>query len=394
MNESRTSLSDRREILAMLDVSRAVVRGGSVSDILDRIAAAAAGVVAGADRASIILVEGRHRRFRLAGSHGLSAGYVDLLSTGEAKLKPGEGPSGVAYSAGSAVIVDDVETDPLIERWAWRDIAFEEGYRGIVSLPLAPHGRVVGTLNLYRTAPGPWNSDDVQLLGFFAEHAANAVRTAQLLDQRLKQVDALRLLVRALQAQSHEHANRLHAISGLLALDLIDDAKQLLTTLEGLHVGTSDAVAERVRVPIVAALALAETAIAAQRGIKMSLSEDSRLTRLPSTLSDTQLVTILGNLLDNAFDAASAAPSDAREVYLRVTDAGADTLLEVGNRGDAPPDAGAGLFDRGFSLKPGHAGVGLSLVRDAVDAAMGDIEIAHRDGWTTFRVFVPNDEAR
>jgi sensor histidine kinase regulating citrate/malate metabolism len=58
------------------------------------------------------------------------------------------------------------------------------------------------------------------------------VRTAQPLDQRAKQVAALRRLVRALREQTHEHANRLHAISGLLALDEVDEARELVQSLE------------------------------------------------------------------------------------------------------------------------------------------------------------------
>src|SRR6185369_14702810 len=106
--------------------------------ILDRIAAQAVDVVPDADRASIILIEGSEHRFRLGGSHGLSPRYRELLSTGEAKLRPGEGPSGVAYAQGSPVVVCDLDTDPVIASWPWRDIAREEGYRAIISLPLIP----------------------------------------------------------------------------------------------------------------------------------------------------------------------------------------------------------------------------------------------------------------
>ena len=85
-------LESRPEVCAMLRVSRAALRGGPLSRILDEIATEATQVVPGADRASIILIEGREHRFRLAGSHGLSRHYKRLLSTGKAKLRPGEGP--------------------------------------------------------------------------------------------------------------------------------------------------------------------------------------------------------------------------------------------------------------------------------------------------------------
>jgi len=377
----------QRAIAAMLPVSRAVLRGGPLTDVLDRIAAQAADVVPSADRASIILIEGSEHRFRLAGSHGLSDRYRELLSTGEAKLRPGEGPSGVAYELGRPVVVSDLDADPVIASWAWRDIAREEGYKAIISLPLMPGDQVVGTLNLYRTERGPWEPEQVEVLTFFAEHAAGAVRTAQLLDQRSKQVSALERLVRTLREQTHEHANRLHAIGGLLALGEVEEAQELLDDLEGAHTEMRAALDARIQVPVVAGLVLADAVVAAQRGIRLVLDERSRLAALPAALSDTQIVTILGNLLDNAFDAVAEMEGDRREVTLLVDGGGDRLLIEVGDRGEGLADAQR-IFERGHTTKPGHAGVGLALVQEAVTAAMGTLEATSGPAGTTIRVTV------
>jgi GAF domain-containing protein len=385
-------LKSRRELRAMLTVSRAVLRGGPLSAVLDRIAAEAARVVRGADRSSILLIEGSHDGFRLAGSSGLSERYRRLLSTGEAKLRPGQGPSGVAYQSGAAVVIDDLDSDPRVASWAWRDIAHEEGYSAIVSLPLIPEEVVVGTLNVYRTDPGPWPGEQVQLLAFFAEHAAGAVKTAQLLDQRNKQLTALRRLVRALREQTHEHANRLHALSGLLALGEIDEAKEFLQVLESSHTTIREALDARIHVPTVAGLVLAEAVVAAQRGITLVIDESSLLRQLPPALSDTQVVTIIGNLLDNAFDAVANMPAERRQVGLHIDDRGDRTVIEVSDRGEGLPARPAGeppIFASGVSTKRGHAGLGLSLVCEAVTAAMGTIECGGTPGTTVFRVSIP-----
>ena len=374
----------------MLEVSAAVLRGASISDSLDRVAREAAGVIAGADRASIILIEGPKRHFRLAGSYGLSDHYVRLLSTGEAKLRPGVGPSGIAYADRRPVIVDDVDEDPVIKDWPWRDIAHEGGYRGIVSIPLMPGGDMVGTLNVYRADAGSWRDKDIRVLRFFAEHAAHAVRTAQLLDQRSKQVSALQTLVRALGDQSHEYANRLHAVSGLLALGEVDEAREFLAELEGAHVAAHEALDSRISVPIVAAFLMAEIGIAAQRGVRISLSEESSLRWLPRSLSDTQVVTILGNLLANAFDAVATLPASERTVQVHLLNAPSGTVFEVINACSDDLDLDR-AFERGFSMKPGHLGVGLSLIQEAVAAAMGVVEVQKQPGETVFRVSIPDD---
>ncbi|MBV8990413.1 MAG: GAF domain-containing protein [Solirubrobacterales bacterium] len=381
-------LQSRPEVRAMLRVSRAALRGGPLSRILDEIATEATQVVRGADRASIILIEGREHRFRLAGSHGLSERYKRLLSTGEAKLRPGQGPSGLAYVNRAPVVISDLDSDPAIASWEWRDIAREERYRAIVSLPLLPADTVVGTLNLYRTAPGVWPEEQVHLLRFFAEHAASAVRTAQLLDERGKQVIALRRLVRALREQTHEHANRLHALGGLLALDEIDDAKEFLHVLERSHTAVREALDTRIQVPTLAGLVLAETVVAAQREITLAIDESSSLRRLPPTLTDTQVVTIVGNLLDNAFDAVANLPPERRQVELLVAGDERRVVIEIRDQGEGLPSHDAALFDRGFSTKPGHEGLGLALVREAVTAARGTIDVRRQPEGSTFRVTI------
>jgi GAF domain-containing protein len=389
---TRATASDlihsRPEVRAMLTVSRAMADGGPLADMLGVVCTAAAGVVDGADRASIVLIEGTQRRFRLAGGFGLSDEYRRLLSTGEAKLHPGEGPSGLAYESGAPVVIEDLDTDPRVAAWAWRRLATAEDYRAIVSLPLIADGVVLGTLNVYRTDPGPWSPDDVRVLAFFAEHAAGAVRTAQLLDERSKQLAALRRLVRALRGQTHEHANRLHAIAGLLALDEVDEAKTFIDLLESDHAAIRRTLDRCVQVPTVAGLVLAEAVVAAQRGIRLTVTEDSRLLALPPSVSDTQIVTILGNLLDNACDAVAALEPELRDVQLRLDDRDGATVIEVTNRGDRP-GLDDDVFADGVSAKPGHAGIGLGLVADAVRAAMGTVELRSRPGWTSFRCSVP-----
>jgi signal transduction histidine kinase len=370
----------------MLAVSRAVARGGPLDPILDEIAREATQVAERADRASIILIEGSERRFRLAGRHGLSESYTRLLSTGEAKLRPGDGPSGLAYVTRAPVVVSDVESDPRIASWTWREIVREEGYGAIVSIPLMPSdAMVVGTLNLYRTEAGPWPDEQVQLLTFFAEHAASAVRTAQLLDERSKQLVALRRIVRALREQTHEHANRLHAIDGLLGLGEVEEASELVRILKTSHVAIREALDSRIGVPTLAGLILAESVAASQRGITLTLDEDSHLRRLPAMLSETQVVTIVGNLLDNAFDAVATMEPRRRRVRISASDGGGRTEIAVTDAGVGVPRDHE-LFERGVTTKDGHHGLGLALVQEVVTAAMGSIEVERHAEGTTFRV--------
>jgi GAF domain-containing protein len=254
-----------REISGMLAVSRAVAAGGPLPALLDHIAAEAATVV-GARSASILLLEGRDH-FRLAGAHGLSAGYAALLAGAPTQLAPGHGPSGLAVAEGRAIAIEDTETDA---RFApWRAVARREGYRALASVPLRSHADTLGALNVYRSRAEPWRRRQLLLLSFFGEHAASAIRTAQLIDRQTRQVAALTRVARGQREQMHEHANRLHAIPGLLALDAHEDAERFVTTLEQAHHSAYGSVAERLHQQVVAGLVLAEIAAAQRRGITL-----------------------------------------------------------------------------------------------------------------------------
>lgn len=353
------------ELTAMLAVSRLVARGGPLAELLDRVAAEAAAVV-GAQSASILLLDGP-AVFRLAGSFGLSEDYAARLNRAPT-LAPGHGPSGLAAMRRRPVVIPDTEAD---EDFApWRGLARGEGYRAMVSVPLTAGPELIGTLNVYRPHPGAWAQREVELLRFFGEHAASAIRTASLIEHQTRQVDALARLVRGLREQTHEHANHLHAIRGLLALGEPEEALQFLERLETAHHVAYGSISGAIEQHVVAGLLLAETAVAQQRGIVLEVDEASRLTDLPARLTDADAVTIIGNLLENAFDAVARLPVERRRVRLTILDDGSSLVIRVVDRGPGVP---AEALRRGVSTKAGHAGVGLTLVQEAAAAAGGTL---------------------
>jgi sensor histidine kinase regulating citrate/malate metabolism len=283
------------------------------------------------------------------------------------------------------VAIPDTEADA---RFApWRHAARIEGYRAMVSVPLDADGEIVGTLNVYRPRPGPWPERELALLGFFSEHAASAIRTAQVIERQARQVGALSQLVRALREQTHEHANRLHAIGGLLALGAPEEALQFVEALETEHHVAYGSVSASVEQHVVAGLLLAEMARAQRRGIVLELDDESSVTRLPARLTEADAVTILGNLLENAYDAVSPLEPHRRRVRLRIAETGQGLHIRVADRGPGLPEH---VLERGFSTKLGHAGVGLALVGDAVAAAGGTLEVASDARGTTFTVRIPD----
>ncbi len=197
-----------------------------------------------------------------------------------------------------------------------------------------------------------------------------------------------------LRAQTHEFSNQLHTISGLVQLGEYDEVRSLVGTLTRRRAELSDFVTSRVADLGVAALVLAKASVAAERGVRLELTEDSALPALEAADS-ADLTTVLGNLVDNAVDACSGHPDAEVTVSLQ---AGTSFLhVEVADNGPGVPEELRGaIFVRGYSTKPevlGGRGIGLPLVRLICAQRGGSIEVHHRDG-AVFSVRLPYSSAR
>jgi K+-sensing histidine kinase KdpD len=362
-------------LAAIMAVSRAVAEGRALDETLATIAEAGASM-ASAEAAAIVLRESESATgLAVAGSHGLSPAYAEELN----RVRPiemGHGPSGMAAATRRPVPVSDVFKDPIFG--PWRNLAAREHYGAMVSVPLqlGSGRRVIGVLNAYRRVPGDWSPDQIELLTTLADHAAIAIQTAHLLDESRRQVRGLSLVVRSLRAQSHEHANLVHAIYGLLAIGEVDEARQLIAAADDHYRLAHEQVSANIENTLVAGFLLAETAIAGNGGISLEIDPASSLWAVPPTLTDLDVITILGNLIHNATEAVLAADEERRRVSVLISDAEGRLMIRVRDWGPGIVPGGEGqIFTAGFSTKKDHVGVGLSLVRGIVQRAGGKISV-------------------
>lgn len=202
--------------------------------------------------------------------------------------------------------------------------------------------------------------------------------------------ESVRTLGEALRAQTHEHGNRMHTAVSLLELGRTREAIEILTETSRQSQALVDQVAaRRDGDPTVGALLLGKAAQARERGVEWTADIAADAPR--SSLSPVDAVSVVGNLIDNALDAA-AAGSAPRWVRVRFAPAGERMLrIDVSDSGDGvPPDLADRVFEHGFSTKPAEAagrGVGLSLVRSIVEGAGGSVD--HASDPTVFTVVLP-----
>lgn len=183
-----------------------------------------------------------------------------------------------------------------------------------------------------------------------------------------------------LRAQTHEFANQLHTISGLVQLGEYDSVRDLVGTLTRRRAEISDAVTQRISDPAVAALLIAKTSLAAESGVALQLDPDSHLAALDPAMA-TDVITLLGNLIDNAVD-VSVGASDAC-VTVCIDDRDGLTISVVDTGPGVPEHLREAIFARGVTSKPeapGGRGIGLALVRLVTAQHGGTIDVSDTPG--------------
>jgi two-component system CitB family sensor kinase len=209
------------------------------------------------------------------------------------------------------------------------------------------------------------------------------------LEDLVNELENAHSVVDALRAQAHEFSNTLHAVAGLIELGKGHDALEFITDQVAIHQGLTTAYRDRIGDPLLVALLLAKSAVASERGIAFQVDAESlegvRITE------PRRVLTVVGNLVDNAFDSVGGLRYSGGRVDVAFRADGVDLDVRVADNGaGVPPEHLNELFDAGFTTKDRrlHSGVGLSLVRQAVGRRAGSIRVSN-DGGAVFTAVLP-----
>ena len=211
---------------------------------------------------------------------------------------------------------------------------------------------------------------------------------------RLEQeLGSFRSTTELLRAQTHEFANQLHTISGLIQIGEHDEVVRYVDALSRHRASLDLAVTSRIHDTAIAALLMAKSAVAAERRVELRISERTGLNRLPAELS-ADVATVLGNLVDNAIEAVAggevAEDPDERPAWVEVELRQDTSSVEIVVRDSGPgiaPELAQEVFTNGFTTKAAHSGergVGLALTRLVCRRRGGEVAVTNTDEGAMF----------
>ncbi|MTC40113.1 sensor histidine kinase DpiB [Providencia alcalifaciens] len=208
------------------------------------------------------------------------------------------------------------------------------------------------------------------------------------------QLSQVRQYVDNLRTLRHEHLNWISTLSGLLQMKEYDQALALIKGESGSRQQLIDSLREQFADKQVAGLLFGKYHRARELGLQLIFVPGCRLYELPSSLNSTEFCAVLGNLLDNAFEASLKNEVGNKQVELYISDENNEIVIEVADQGCGfPLELQDKWFERGTTTKTdaveGH-GIGLFLVASYVNRCNGAVIIEDNQPYgTVFSIFIP-----
>lgn len=211
-------------------------------------------------------------------------------------------------------------------------------------------------------------------------------------DRVSRQLTRIQEYADTLRSQAHEYSNKLHTIAGLIQLGANQEALNLISNEVSEHQTLIHLLLSAVPDPVIAGCLLGKYNRAREMGLQLYIDPDSRMSDVPANLPRDQLVSVLGNLIDNALEATRLHAGEGGKVQISMTDLGQDLIFEVEDQGVGIPESDRQrIFEKGTSTKSGQThGYGLYLVRQFLNRWGGSITVEYlQASGSRFTLYLP-----
>lgn len=206
------------------------------------------------------------------------------------------------------------------------------------------------------------------------------------------QLSQVKSHINDLRIVRHEYNNQLSTLAGLLNLGRYDEALNLIQAQSQHTQQVLDFITTRFCSPLICGLLLGKYSRAREKGITLMFDAGCALSAMPDSLSDSELISVIGNVLDNAIEATLRTRPPFLPVEILIRQSAQEILIEVADHGAGITDALKNtLFEPGVTSKTeGDHGIGLHLINHFVERAGGIIEVTDNvPSGTIFSVYIP-----
>ncbi len=205
----------------------------------------------------------------------------------------------------------------------------------------------------------------------------------------MEDLTGTRYLVDSMRANNHDFTNKLHVILGLIQMEMYDEATSYIQNITMVQRETISKVMNCINEPAIAALLIGKIARASELNVKFVLREGCYYSSADISLPSEVLVTVIGNLIENAFEAMNDMNYDGqKELLFGMYSKPGALLITADDTGSGISDSNIGrIFENGFSTKGSGRGTGLYQVKNLIEAAGGKINVESQEGiGTSFTV--------
>lgn len=183
----------------------------------------------------------------------------------------------------------------------------------------------------------------------------------------------------SLRAQNHEFMNKLHTIAGLIQLEEYEEVLQFISDVAKVRSSISNILTENIKDASVSALLLSKYNKAEECRVKLQIDENSKLTKLPQYMASEEIVSVVGNLIENSLD--EVKNDGTGFIYIKIVENEHFLSIKVkDNGGGIPLEYRGKIYDQGFSTKEGQRGHGMYIVKKIIDEFNGTINFAVDEG--------------
>jgi two-component system CitB family sensor kinase len=207
-----------------------------------------------------------------------------------------------------------------------------------------------------------------------------------------KKLSRIQTLADSLRSQAHEYSNKLHTIAGLIQLGAYEEALNIIGNETAVHQALIGQLMDTIEDPLIAGCLLGKYSRAREMGMLLTLDKDSQIGMISADLPKEQLVSCLGNLIDNALEATLNHTGNGGIISVSMTDIGDDIIFDVEDQGGGIEENDLEhVFEKGYSSKSDdNHGIGLYLVKQFVNQWGGSVTIDSNVGHgSRFTLYLP-----